>query len=899
MPTSPIPAPTNLFEAVKAKEPYFVRQMINPKVDINRRDSSGYTALHHAAVLDCYGVAQILLDAEADRGATTNEGYTAIMLAAFAGQRTMVETLGSDRIGKNSKIVQTTNERGVERPSATMSWKEMNKSFKKMGKGEYRDTFMNAVKQSDVVMAARMLANGGISLSEQDKSGETPLVLAARLGDDEMIRLLLCNGAKTNETDKQINSPLLHAVTKRNLSAIRALMNAGADAEQVCRNRWTPLSAAIENNDTEVLAALLDSMIGSGKLHEIGPKILCEAASKGKTKTVRMLLARNMDLPVGNGSFALTRMVKNKNLDAVKTLLKAGADAECEDFDGHTAFTLAAANGLEGIVNALFDHRPKSRSREEWIEILQNETDNDGRTALMLAVLNAQTDMTFTLLQNKADIHKTDKRGRNAMLWAAEKGGATILGHLNTYPAAPFVRDNDENNVFLAAAAGNRKDVLQSLILIIGVDSPININSPNIYGDTPLIVAARRGYTEIVQLLLDSHANYIHRNKKGQSALLEALSNKHIKIYELLHAKLTEREKNLPKVNPLVHAVIKTIIEFAPAARDVFPALPALKNNQTDNEGNSELHMLAKGGHHEALQKLLAPRPKPGYEVGETIENMSDDDDEIGLEEAKSGPTVLQPENLSIEIQNNEGLTPLCEAVRYGRYDAAKVLLEGGANANHASGTGVKPLWLACRPRLVEAHSVTPVNTSDSMRPSTDLVKLLLEHGATLDAPSFDKQTPLMAASAAGDSLVVECLLKAGANISLANDHGFTPLMFASYFGHVGVTTILLRYSAAPNPGPGNKLSALLLAAENGHDDVVRLLLEHRAEPNYQHEDKSTALTVASAAGKVSTVTLLLLSGAKRYIQDKFGKNAMDYAMANGHHAVIQALKVQQTSRDN
>ena len=133
----------------------------------------------------------------------------------------MVEFLGSDRIGKNSKIVQTTNERGVKRPGASMSWEEINKLFKKMGKGEYRDTFMNAVKQSDVVMAARMLANDGISLSEQDKSGDTPLVLAARGGNKEMMNLLLCNGAKTKDTDNQGASPLLHAVKEGKLHAIR------------------------------------------------------------------------------------------------------------------------------------------------------------------------------------------------------------------------------------------------------------------------------------------------------------------------------------------------------------------------------------------------------------------------------------------------------------------------------------------------------------------------------------------------------------------------------------------------------------------------------------------------------------------------------------------------------
>ena len=877
-----------------------IKEIIHKKIAINRLDSSGHAALHHAAIHGHLEVAQSLLDAECDRNATTKDGYTAIMLAASKGQRAMVEILGSDRIGDNSTISHTKNKRGVVRPSASMRYMEMGKAISDMGEEEYWDTFMNAVKQSDIVMAARMLAAREIRLSKQDKSGDTPLGLASRLNNEEMMRLLLCNGAKTEDADHQGASPLLHAVKERNLSAIQVSMNAGANASQA--NKWghSPLSVAIENDDPESLGELIDGMNGRDVLEEIKPLILCEAASRGKTKNVKMLLEKNADLPDADGALALARMAKKNDLMAVTTLLKAGVDPHEPDFGGLTAFTVAAANGCGDVVKALFDHHPKSSSKEKWIETLQNETDIDGRTALMLAVLNKQSEMTYLLLNNKADIHKKDLQGRNAMLWAAEQGGAAILGMLNTNPAALFVLDNDANNVFLAAAAGGCTDVFQILILSIGANSPINLNSPNKQGDTPLIVAARCGHPAIVKLLLDKNANYIHLNKKGQSALLESLSNNHMDIYELLYAKLTEREKKLPEMNPVEHAMIKTIIDIIPAARDVLPELPALKNNQTDNEGNSELHMLAKGGHHEALKQLLASRSEPGYEVDGTTETMADDDNEFGLDEAKSGSTVLQARKLDIEMLNNEGLTPLCEAVRYGRYKAAELLLDKGAKVDHASRTGVTPLWLACRPRVVEAHRGMTDDTGDFMRPPIDLVRLLLDYKATLDAPSFDKQTPLMAASATGDSEVVIHLLKAGANISHANDHGFTPLMFASHFGHVKVASTLLDNGALPNPEPGNKLSALLLAAESGHDEVVRLLLRNGAKPNYQHEDKSTALTAASAAGTVSTVKLLVLSGADRSIKDKFGKNAMDYAMANGHRAVIQVLKeVYPTPRDN
>jgi ankyrin repeat protein len=877
--TRPIYAPSNRPDA------------FNAIVDINRRDSSGYTALHRAAILGSFNEAQTLLEAGADKDASTNEGYTAIMLAASNKQPGMVKHLACYGIGVTGTIKHTTNEHGVVRPITPSAYEEMANSLRGVTDEKYWDTFMQAVGQSDIVMAAHMLATRKISLSKRNKRGDTPLVLAAKGGEDEMIRLLLCNGAATNETDNRGKSPLMHAVFNQKLPAIRALMNAGANPTQADEYNNTALKWAVYNDDSKGLDTLLSCMNGSGKLHKLGPRILRRAAKNGKTKTVEMLLARKTDLPDAKGSLALATMVEANHLRAVKTLLEAGADPHHQDWDGHTAFTLAAANGLIDIVNALFDHRPKSLSEEKWIQTLQKETDNEGRTALMLAVLNQQSDMTYLLMSKKADILKKDRRGRNAMLWAAARGGASIASMLNTYPAAPFVLDDDENNVFLAAAAGGRKDVLQTFILSIGANSPININSPNKDGDTPLIVAARHGHLEIVQLLLGNHADFVHRNKMGRSALLESVSHGHMKIRDLLYAKLAERDRELQEVNSVMHAVIKAVNDIFPATRNIFKELPALKISQTDNDGNSELHMLARGGHDLPLDQLLAARTMPMGDADGSTEAMSDNDNVVTPGQARSVPTVLGAENLNIEILNSEGLTPLCEAVRYGQYRTVQVFLEQGAKVNHASRTGVTPLWLACRARVVAVHPGMPVNTGASGSRPIDMVELLLGYGALPDAPSFDKQTPLMAASLIGDSAVVIRLLRAGANINHANQHGLTPLMFASHFGHVEVATILLNNGAVPNPDPGNNVSALLLAAESGRDKNVKLLLERGANPNYQHEDGSTALTAASAAGNVSTVTLLVRSGAERSIQDKFRKNAMDYAMAKGHHAVIQVLK--------
>lgn len=109
-------------------------------------------------------------------------------------------------------------------------------------------------------------------------------------------------------------------------------------------------------------------------------------------------------------------------------------------------------------------------------------------------------------------------------------------------------------------------------------------------------------------------------------------------------------------------------------------------------------------------------------------------------------------------------------------------LLEKGEDANAADKNGSTPLMVACR------------------WGNTPMVRILLEHGATADAPRTPKgRTPLMVACAyySGPD-VCGLLLKAGANVNATSDDGATALMFAATNCKVEVVNLLLQQKAQP-----------------------------------------------------------------------------------------------------
>jgi ankyrin repeat protein len=121
---------------------------------------------------------------------------------------------------------------------------------------------------------------------------------------------------------------------------------------------------------------------------------------------------------------------------------------------------------------------------------------------------------------------------------------------------------------------------------------------------------------------------------------------------------------------------------------------------------------------------------------------------------------LLDGERELVTSWSPDGFTALHLAAFFGQEDAAKLLLERGADVS-----------------LVARHAtihVTPLHSAAAgLHP--EIVKLLLEHGADPNAAQDGGFTPLHSAAQNDDRESVEALLEAGADPSLANDEGKTP----------------------------------------------------------------------------------------------------------------------------
>ena len=112
-----------------------------------------------------------------------------------------------------------------------------------------------------------------------------------------------------------------------------------------------------------------------------------------------------------------------------------------------------------------------------------------------------------------------------------------------------------------------------------------------------------------------------------------------------------------------------------------------------------------------------------------------------------------------------------------------------------------------------------------------------LRKGGPVDAlrrvPTGDGQTTtvglLHAATAGGQLEIVRELLERGASVDLPNSFDATALMDAASYGHLSILLVLLQHLANPDLQFRDGVTALMLAAVGGHEACVQALLRAKA----------------------------------------------------------------------
>jgi len=196
---------------------------------------------------------------------------------------------------------------------------------------------------------------------------------------------------------------------------------------------------------------------------------------------------------------------------------------------------------------------------------------------------------------------------------------------------------------------------------------------------------------------------------------------------------------------------------------------------------------------------------------------------------------ILEKKPELVNTLNRAGFTPLHYAANGGHVDAAKVLLAHGADVEAERSGGFTPFHDA----IVKKHRA--------------VAELLIAHGAKIhgemSAAYVDKQT-------------VQLLIDLGADVNQRDKGGDSPLDEAAFRGNTEVLNLLLDHGADINASGEYGSTPLHHAASRGEAEAAKLLIESGAEVNTKAKNGDTPLCRAIRSSQLKVTEVLLANGA-------------------------------------
>ncbi|XP_016537041.1 protein TANC2 isoform X12 [Poecilia formosa] len=252
---------------------------------------------------------------------------------------------------------------------------------------------------------------------------------------------------------------------------------------------------------------------------------------------------------------------------------------------------------------------------------------------------------------------------------------------------------------------------------------------------------------------------------------------------------------------------------------------------------------------------------------------------------------------------STEGLSAALSSLRNlytPNIKVSRLLMLGGANVNYRT----------------EVLNNAPILCVHSHLGYMDMVALLLEFGAFVDAQSENGLTPLAYAAAGGHMAIVTALCRKRAKVDHLDKNGQCALVHAALRGHMEVVKFLIQSdwnvgSQQQQQSPQAQQQAaftksqavqqaLVAAASMGYTEIVSYLLDlpekdeeevERAQiNNFDSLWGETALTAASGRGKLEVCRLLLEQGAAVAQPNRRGIVPLFSAVRHGHWQIVDLL---------
>ncbi len=273
-----------------------------------------------------------------------------------------------------------------------------------------------------------------------------------------------------------------------------------------------------------------------------GPRpALIEAAKNVDRDAVRALLKQgaNVNAADADGTTALHWASYRDDLETADLLISAGAKVNAANDLGATPLWTACQNGSEALVRRLL----AAGANPNAALLL-------GESPLMVAARSGNPAVVELLAAKGANVNARAARGQTALMWAVAQKHPQVVSVLLAHGADIHARSDTWGEVMAVSPHGYldynrsiphgndtalmfaaRVGDLASAKLLVGAGA--NVNDEDAWGVGAVVLAAHSGFTDLVEFLLEKGAN-VNSDKAGFTALHEAIMRRDEKLVKIL-----------------------------------------------------------------------------------------------------------------------------------------------------------------------------------------------------------------------------------------------------------------------------------------------------------------------------------------------------------------------------